>query len=97
MPNEIALHSNSNVRPIRTQQPVAAPRRSALQEARQTTATDATTVSARARELSLALTAARQAPDIRAERVSALQQRLAAGTYHVPNSLLAQKMLEVTA
>jgi negative regulator of flagellin synthesis FlgM len=58
---------------------------------------DQASLSARARELSLARQAARQAPEVRAERVAALRQRIAAGAYHVPDSLLAQKLVDFRA
>jgi flagellar biosynthesis anti-sigma factor FlgM len=46
---------------------------------------------------SLALTAARRAPEIRAERVTALRERIAAGAYRIPDALLAQKLLDFMA
>ena len=58
---------------------------------------DRVALAARARELSLAREAARQAPDSRVERVAALRQRIADGTYRVPDNLLAQKLLEFIA
>ncbi len=38
--------------------------------------------------------AVRQAPEVRAERVAILRQRIAAGTYYVPDALLARRILE---
>ena len=38
--------------------------------------------------------AVRQAPDVRAERVAILRQRIAAGTYYVPDALLARRILD---
>ena len=38
--------------------------------------------------------AVRQAPEVRAERVAILRQRIAAGTYYVPDTLLARRILE---
>jgi negative regulator of flagellin synthesis FlgM len=60
-------------------------------------AVDQASLSTRARELSLAREAARQAPDVRAERVAALRQQIAAGTYHVSDDLLAQKIVDFKA
>lgn len=54
-------------------------------------------LSDRARALSLALQAVHRAPEVRAERVAALQQRIAAGAYRVPDSLLAQKLVDFKA
>ena len=38
--------------------------------------------------------AVRQAPEVRAERVAVLRQRIAAGTYYVPDALLARRILD---
>jgi flagellar biosynthesis anti-sigma factor FlgM len=54
-------------------------------------------LSVQAREMSQALEAVRRAPDIRTERIAALKERVLAGTYRVPEALLAQKMLDVRA
>ncbi len=35
----------------------------------------------------------RQAPEVRAERVAILRQRIAAGTYSVPAALLARRLM----
>jgi flagellar biosynthesis anti-sigma factor FlgM len=35
---------------------------------------------------------ARQTPDVRAERVAALRRRIAAGTYRVPDAVLAKAL-----
>ena len=56
-------------------------------------AQDQASLSTRARELSLAHAAARQAPEVRAERVAALREQIAAGSYHVPDALLADKLM----
>jgi hypothetical protein len=45
-------------------------------------------------ELAAALTIVRRTAEIRAERVAVLQARIKAGTYYVPDSLLAQRMLD---
>jgi flagellar biosynthesis anti-sigma factor FlgM len=45
----------------------------------------------------LAVAATRQAPEIRAERVAALRQRIAAGAYRIPDAVLAQKLLDFLA
>ena len=45
----------------------------------------------------LTLDAVKRAPDIRAERVAALRQRIQAGDYYVPDDLLATKILEFCA
>jgi flagellar biosynthesis anti-sigma factor FlgM len=55
---------------------------------------DSTTLSTRARELSLAHEAARQAPDVRPERVAALRRRIEEGTYYVPDALLAEAIMD---
>jgi anti-sigma28 factor (negative regulator of flagellin synthesis) len=41
--------------------------------------------------------AACQAPEIRAERVAALRDRIAAGAYRIPDAMLAQKLLDFMA
>lgn len=46
------------------------------------------------RELSLIRAAISAAPPYRAERVAALRQRIEAGIYHVPDTLLAQRLLD---
>ena len=38
--------------------------------------------------------AVRQAPEVRAERIAVLRQRIAAGTYYVPDALLARRILD---
>lgn len=45
----------------------------------------------------LALSAERQASDVRAERVAALRSRVQAGVYYIPDALLAQRILEFRA
>ena len=55
---------------------------------------DRTTLSTRARELSLAHEAARQAADVRPERVAALRRRIEEGTYYVPDTLLAEAIMD---
>jgi negative regulator of flagellin synthesis FlgM len=77
-----------------TAKPAAAP---AVNAAAGKPAVDQASLSTRARELSLAREAARQAPDVRADRVAALRQQIAAGTYHVSDDLLAQKILDFIA
>ncbi|HLI28756.1 MAG TPA: flagellar biosynthesis anti-sigma factor FlgM [Chloroflexota bacterium] len=54
---------------------------------------DTLELSARARELLRARLAVEQAPEVRAERVAALRQRLATGTYSVSPEQLARKLL----
>ncbi len=38
--------------------------------------------------------AVRRAPEVRAERIAILRQRIAAGTYYVPDALLARRILD---
>jgi anti-sigma28 factor (negative regulator of flagellin synthesis) len=45
----------------------------------------------------VAVAAARQAPETRAERVAALRDRIAAGAYRIPDAMLAQKLLDFMA
>jgi negative regulator of flagellin synthesis FlgM len=54
---------------------------------------DTLELSARARELLRARLAVEQAPEVRAERVAAIRQQLAAGTYAVSPEQLARKLL----
>jgi anti-sigma28 factor (negative regulator of flagellin synthesis) len=53
----------------------------------------ATGVSSTDPDLAIAREAMRRAPEIRAERVATLRQRIAAGTYHVPDAVLARCLL----
>jgi flagellar biosynthesis anti-sigma factor FlgM len=43
---------------------------------------------------SAAREAVQQVPDVRAEKVDAIKRRVTDGTYHVPASVLARKLLE---
>ncbi|HLH25569.1 MAG TPA: flagellar biosynthesis anti-sigma factor FlgM [Chloroflexota bacterium] len=54
---------------------------------------DTLEVSARGRELANAQQAVDAAPDVRADKVADIKQRLADGTYHVPADVLARKLL----
>ena len=54
---------------------------------------DSVELSARARELQRARQAVEDAPDVRADRVAEIRQRLAAGTYDVSPEDLARKLL----
>ncbi|MCC6628068.1 MAG: flagellar biosynthesis anti-sigma factor FlgM [Chloroflexi bacterium] len=45
------------------------------------------------REVRLACEATRAAPDVRAARVAAVRQRIAAGAYRIPDALLAERLL----
>ena len=53
------------------------------------TVADATTVSAASAQISSALTVS----DVRSDKVAALQQQIQAGTYHVPSSAVAEKLV----
>lgn len=55
---------------------------------------DTLDISDRSRELARARQAVEDAPDVRADRVAEIKQRIADGTYDVPAELLAQKLLE---
>jgi negative regulator of flagellin synthesis FlgM len=54
---------------------------------------DTLEVSARGRELAKAQQAVEDAPDVRADRVADIKQRIADGTYNVPADVLARKLL----
>jgi negative regulator of flagellin synthesis FlgM len=55
--------------------------------------TDSLTISDEARSLAVTRQAVESAPDVRAERVAALKQALANGTYDVPAESLARAIL----
>jgi negative regulator of flagellin synthesis FlgM len=50
-------------------------------------------ISDRSRELARARQAVDAAPDVRADKVAEIRQRIEDGTYSVPPELLAQKLL----
>jgi negative regulator of flagellin synthesis FlgM len=54
---------------------------------------DTLEVSARGRELAKAQQAVDAAPDVRADKVADIKQRIADGTYHVSADVLARKLL----
>jgi negative regulator of flagellin synthesis FlgM len=54
---------------------------------------DTLEVSARGRELAKAQQAVDATPDVRADKVSDIKQRIADGTYHVSADVLARKLL----
>ena len=54
---------------------------------------DRLALSDRARELRSALKAVQAAPDVREDRIAALQREIAAGTYHIPAEKLARAIL----
>ena len=51
-------------------------------------------VSGVGREIAKVKTAARQAPDIRREKVNAIKERISRGEYHVSGDKIAGKMIE---
>ncbi len=58
------------------------------------TSSDTVEISDRSRELARARQAVDAAPDVRADRVAEIKQRIEDGTYSVSPELLARKMLE---
>jgi negative regulator of flagellin synthesis FlgM len=64
--------------------------------ARRANRADSVTLSADARSLSAARDAVQSAPDVRAEKVDAIKQRVEDGTYSVPASVLARKLLDAS-
>jgi negative regulator of flagellin synthesis FlgM len=54
---------------------------------------DTLEVSARGRELAKAQQAVDEAPDVRADKVAEIKQRIEDGTYQVPADVLARKLL----
>ncbi|GIW07805.1 MAG: hypothetical protein KatS3mg060_2610 [Dehalococcoidia bacterium] len=54
---------------------------------------DGVELSATAREVHLARAAVATLPDVRAERIAALKEAVASGTYQVSSAVLAQKLL----
>lgn len=55
---------------------------------------DSVTLSADARALASAREAVQSAPDVRADKVSEIKQRVDSGTYEVPASVLARNMID---
>ena len=51
-------------------------------------------LSSRSRELHAALEAARQSPDVRADKVAEVKDRVAAGQYRVDLNRVAQRMID---
>jgi negative regulator of flagellin synthesis FlgM len=74
----------------------AAKAKSAEQGANKASRADSVTLSADARSLAAARDAVQQAPDVRAEKVDAIKQSVADGTYSVPASVLARKLLDAS-
>jgi negative regulator of flagellin synthesis FlgM len=74
----------------------AAKAKSAEQGANKAGRADSVTLSADARSLSAAREAVQQAPDVRAEKVEAIKRDVEAGTYSVPASVLARKLLDAS-
>lgn len=58
---------------------------------------DSVEISERARELARAQQAVEAAPDVRADKVAELKQRIADGTYEVPAEALADKLLDINS
>lgn len=54
---------------------------------------DTVSLSDRAQELKAAMKAVQQAPDVREDRVAALRQQIADGSYGVPSDVLARDIL----
>lgn len=55
---------------------------------------DSVVLSNNARSVAAAVDAVKSAPDVRAEKVDAIKQRVTDGTYHVDARVLARKMLK---
>jgi flagellar biosynthesis anti-sigma factor FlgM len=55
---------------------------------------DSVSISSEARALAANRQAVDAAPDVRADRVAELKQRIASGEYSVPASVLARKLIE---
>jgi negative regulator of flagellin synthesis FlgM len=55
--------------------------------------TDSVSLSESAKSLSAARQAVQESPDVRNEKVNDIKQRVQDGTYNVPSSVLARKML----
>jgi flagellar biosynthesis anti-sigma factor FlgM len=75
---------------------VAAKAKSSEQDANKASRADSVSLSADARSLAAAREAVQQAPDVRAEKVEAIKQSVADGTYSVPASVLARKLLDAS-
>ncbi len=57
---------------------------------------DSVTLSDSARSLAAARQAVQDAPDVRHEKVAAIKQQVDTGTYSVPASVLARKMVDAS-
>jgi negative regulator of flagellin synthesis FlgM len=57
---------------------------------------DSVTLSDSARSLAAARDAVQNAPDVREQKVAEIKQHVDSGTYEVPASVLARKMLEAS-
>jgi negative regulator of flagellin synthesis FlgM len=71
-----------------------APQAPQTQRPHQASKADSVTLSASARLLAAAREAVQAAPDVRADKVADIKQRLGDGTYTVNASVLARKMLK---
>ena len=86
--------------PIQNQPPVrqvsnVKPRAEAQPAAETVSKADTVEISDRARELARAKQAVDAAPDVRADKVAELKQKIEDGTYNVPAEALADKLLDV--
>src|SRR5215207_4428827 len=72
----------------------AAKAKSADKATGQASRADSVVLSADARSLAAAHEAVQQAPEVRAEKVDAIKQRVTDGTYHVQANVLARKLLD---
>ena len=63
------------------------------EEAQQQPKTDSVSLSDDAKSLASARQAVQDSPDVRDQKVSEIKQRVQDGTYDVPSSVLARKML----
>ena len=77
--------------------PVTRLRRAAPPPAAPAAASDSVSISSEARVLAASRRAIEAAPEVRADRVAELKQRIARGEYEVPADVLARKLLEKTS
>lgn len=63
------------------------------EQSQQQPQTDSVSLSESAKSLSAARQAVQDSPDVRDQKVSEIKQRVQDGTYNVPSSVLARKML----
>ena len=72
----------------------AAAQQASKAQKQQSPRVDTVTLSANARAVAAAREAVKATPDVRAEKVAEIKQRVSDGTYTVSSSVLARKMLK---